>query len=51
MVVVPRYVVRAATFPWRQFVAEVKKPGGVTRAIQGVFNHFAQAQLPPTDES
>ncbi|UCC74960.1 MAG: hypothetical protein JSV86_10540 [Gemmatimonadota bacterium] len=46
MIVVPRYVVRAATFPWRQFYAEIRKPGGVQRVFQGVFQHFARLQAP-----
>jgi hypothetical protein len=47
MVVVPVYVVRAAKFPWRQFVTELRRPGGMNRALQGLFRHFAQ--LPPPD--
>jgi len=47
LIVVPRYLVRAASFPWRRFYEEARKPGGVQRAFQAALRHFTRLSLPP----
>ncbi len=46
--IVPLWMVGAARFPWRDFVVEIRKPGGLQHVLNAIVKRFSQ--LPPHDD-
>jgi len=50
LVIVPGWIVGVANFPWRRFIIEARRQGGLQRALSAVLNRVLQLQSPSSED-